>query len=349
MEKIENLIQMGRDNNNVLPIKHIDDSSLSDEELTKLFNLLKTENIEVEEDYEMVLSEDAVSSNDTLKKFYEDMLKYPVLDSKEQILMAKKAKLGDNVAKDKLLLGNLRLVFSVAKRYYNNGILSMEDLVQEGSLGLMKAYEKFDPELGYKFSTYAYIWIRQAIIRASDNKSRLIRLPVAISQRKFSINRFEREYYNINGKNPSISEISDQLGCPYKDVENAKNGDYSYISLYYPATHKCLDGDYVIADFLQADSDVQREIDDKAEKEELLKVLKKHLTEKEFKVIFYRYYVGCTLREIGNYFNDLSRQRVNQIEQRALEKVKPYIEELMFEFQTGKSKVEQRRVRKKNN
>src|SRR5919206_459 len=161
-------------------------------------------------------------TTDSLQLFFNAARKYPLLTAAEEVELAQRIEKGDVDAKDRMINSNLRLVVSVARKYQGHG-LSLGDLVQEGMLGLIRATEKFDWRRGFKFSTYATLWIRQAIQRGLENSSRTIRLPVHVAQRSRKVGRVERELSVRLGREPTISELAEETGLTIEQVEEGRH------------------------------------------------------------------------------------------------------------------------------
>ena len=175
----------------------------------------------------------ADTSTDALQLFLKDVGRVPLLTAKQEVELAKLIELGDLQAKKKMVESNLRLVVSIAKNYRNQG-LAFLDLIQEGTLGLVRAAEKFDYRKGFKFSTYATWWIRQAVARAIADKGRTIRMPVHVVEKLNKINRAERKLVSELGREPSIAEIADAVKLPEAEVESIKRSAQTPVSLEKP-------------------------------------------------------------------------------------------------------------------
>jgi RNA polymerase primary sigma factor len=261
-------------------------------------------------------------SEDLVKLYLQEIGKVPLLTREEEVKLAKRVARGDKKAREQLALANLRLVVSIAKKHQGSG-LSLLDLIQEGNIGLMKAIEKFDYRKGYKFSTYATWWIRQAISRAIADKARTIRIPTHVLELMRRIYKAEEEYVQEKGEPPSIQELSRMLGVPAEEVERVKK-----ISPYTRSFEEPIGDEEegsVLGDFIgrtkssplqEAFSDIQRE--------ELRRAISE-LSERERKVLDLRFGLSgqqpLTLEEVGKVFG-LSRERIRQIEKEALEKLK---------------------------
>ncbi len=261
------------------------------------------------------------ASEDLVKAYLQEIGKVPLLTREEEVELAKRVQQGDEKAKEKMALANLRLVVSIAKRYKGLG-LPLLDLIQEGNIGLMKAVEKFDWTKGYKFSTYATWWIRQAISRALADKSRTIRIPAHIIEAIRKLYKLEEEYVQEYGVPPTLEELAEQLDLPLEEVERVKKAAQYTSSLERPVGE---DGD-ALEDFIgneESPSPV-REAFSALQKEELFRALEK-LEYRERRILELRYGLydnkTRTLEEVGKAFG-ISRERVRQIEKEALEKLK---------------------------
>lgn len=259
---------------------------------------------------------------DSLKAYLKQIGRHRLLTSKEEIELSRLTKAGNAEARRRLIQANLRLVVSVAKRYRNRG-LPFQDLIQEGSLGLMRAVEKFDPERGFKFSTYATWWIRQGITRALADKSRTIRVPVHVNETLGKLRRTARNFWESKGRSPTMQELAEHASMPLDKVLFVMGADrqlHSLDSLLYP------DSDMVLADVV---SDSDRRRPDRQAGERVLqnkcRELLQHLSAVERSVIQVRFGLaqqgGLTLQETGRILN-MSRERVRQIEISALAKLK---------------------------
>jgi RNA polymerase primary sigma factor len=254
---------------------------------------------------------------DSLQQFLNEARRYPLLTAAEEIELAKRIERGDMAAKDRMINSNLRLVVSIAKKYQGQG-LTLGDLIQEGVIGLIRAAEKFDWRRGFKFSTYATLWIRQAIQRGLHNTSRTIRMPVHIAQRERKISRVERELNVKLGREPSLEEIAEVAELPVEEVEEIKKASQPMASLDQPVGD---DGDSAFGDFLSSDKpEPQEEVVMNFRDEAVRKALDK-LPERERDVVELRFGVGLAeptpLRETGRVLG-MSAERVRQLEERAL-------------------------------
>ena len=265
---------------------------------------------------------DGVSIEDPVRMYLKEIGKVPLLSADEEVELAKKMEMGDLEAKQRLAEANLRLVVSIAKRYVGRGMLFL-DLIQEGNLGLIKAVEKFDYTKGYKFSTYATWWIRQAITRAIADQARTIRIPVHMVETINKVIRVSRQLLQELGHDPSPEEIAEEMNMPVERVREILKISQEPVSLETPIGEE---EDSHLGDFIQDDN-----VPVPAEaaaftllKEQLVEVLGT-LTEREQKVLRLRFGLddgrARTLEEVGKEFN-VTRERIRQIEAKALRKLR---------------------------
>jgi RNA polymerase primary sigma factor len=262
----------------------------------------------------------AAATTDALQLFLNEIRRYPLLSAEEEIELAKRIERGDLEAKERMVNSNLRLVVSIAKKYQGQE-LSLLDLIQEGIFGLIRAAEKFDWRKGYKFSTYATFWIRQAIQRGLANKARTIRIPVHIGQRERKIARTERELQAKLGREPTDPEIAVAAELPLAQVEEVRDAARAVTSLDRPVGEE---GDTSLRDVLQGDAPpVDQEVE-LSLGEELLRQTVEELPETERSVIRMRYGIDGhdpqPLRETGRRLG-LSAERVRQLESKALKRL----------------------------
>ena len=263
----------------------------------------------------------ADTSTDSLQLFLKDVGRVPLLTAKQEVELAKLIELGDLAAKQKMVESNLRLVVSIAKNYRNQG-LAFLDLIQEGTLGLVRAAEKFDYRKGFKFSTYATWWIRQAVARAIADKGRTIRMPVHVVEKLNKINRAERKLVGELGREPSIAEIADAVKLPEAEVESIKRSAQTPVSLAKPV------GDDEESEFGQFLADEKAVAPESAAemvlRNEALRDVLNTLSYRERRVLELRYGLGGehprTLDEVGRTFN-VTRERIRQIENQSLQKL----------------------------
>lgn len=265
---------------------------------------------------------DGVSIEDPVRMYLKEIGKVPLLSAEEEIELAKRMEAGDEEAKKKLAEANLRLVVSIAKRYVGRGMLFL-DLIQEGNLGLIKAVEKFDYRKGYKFSTYATWWIRQAITRAIADQARTIRIPVHMVETINKLIRVSRQLLQELGREPLPEEIADEMDIPVERVREILKISQEPVSLETPIGEE---EDSHLGDFIQ-DENVPVPAEAAAFtllKEQLVEVLGT-LTEREQKVLRLRFGLddgrARTLEEVGKEFN-VTRERIRQIEAKALRKLR---------------------------
>ena len=261
------------------------------------------------------------ATTDALQLFLNEAGRYKLLTADEEVALSKRIERGDKAAKDLMVNSNLRLVVSIAKKYQGHG-LSLLDLIQEGIIGLIRAVEKFDWRRGYKFSTYATWWIRQAVQRGVANKSRTIRIPVHILERETKISRAERELVAELERQPTDEEIAKRAKLPVKQVREVQKAARAVTSLDKPLGD---DSDSSIGDIVAtSDDDVEEELH-VGLTEETLKRAVSALPEREQDVVKLRYGMNGdqepkSLDEIGRRLG-LTRERVRQIEAQALRRL----------------------------
>jgi RNA polymerase primary sigma factor len=265
-------------------------------------------------------------TTDSLQLFLKDIGKVRLLTAQEEVDLAKRIERGDLDAKQKMVESNLRLVVSIAKNYRNQG-LPFLDLIQEGTLGLVRAAEKFDYRKGFKFSTYATWWIRQAIARALADKARTIRIPVHVVEKLNKIGRAERKLVTELGREPTPEEIAEVTGIEPDEVDSIKRSAQAPVSLEKPV------GDEEESEFGQfiADERAESPYDRAAEilTKEALREALENLSYRERRVLELRYGLGGehprTLDEVGRTFN-VTRERIRQIENQSLKKLQSLAE-----------------------
>lgn len=271
--------------------------------------------------------------NNSVKMYLKEAGRYPLLSKEEEFELAVAAKNGDPAAKEKLINHNLRLVIAIAKKYMGRG-LSLLDLIQEGNIGLIKAIDKYDPHRGFKFSTYAHYWIKQAVSRAVIEQSRNIRIPIHIIELINDIKKFERQYQISYEKNPTENEIAEALNIDVKKVREIKDWEKTTTSLDIvvgddeDVTVGSLIEDPSATNFLQETEDSERST--------AIKKILDTLSEREKAVIILRFGINrdtpATLEEIGKHLN-LSKERIRQIEMTALKKLRnPYRIAILKEY-----------------
>ena len=255
----------------------------------------------------------ADSTTDALQLFLREAGRHTLLTAAQEVSLAKRVERGDLAAKQTMIQSNLRLVISIAKNYRNQG-LPFLDLIQEGTLGLIRAVEKFDWRRGFKFSTYATWWIRQAVARALADKARTIRMPVHIVERLQKINRADRTLWTVLGREPTVEEIADEANLTVQQVLEVKAAARASASLDAPVGEA---GDAVLGDFVAGDELLPEETVELELRSQALQAALCSLPDREREVVTLRYGLGGiepkTLEEIGRHLG-LTRERVRQIE-----------------------------------
>ncbi|MCR4740985.1 MAG: RNA polymerase sigma factor RpoD [Lachnospiraceae bacterium] len=352
-EKLNELIKQGKKKKNVVENADIQeifgDMELTEENYEKIYDTLEQNGIDLlqmtaedamlpedDDDEDIILSEEeeidvenidlsvpeGVSVEDPVRMYLKEIGKVPLLTGEEEIELAKRMEKGDEEAKKRLAEANLRLVVSIAKRYVGRGMLFL-DLIQEGNLGLIKAVEKFDYTKGYKFSTYATWWIRQAITRAIADQARTIRIPVHMVETINKLTRVNRQLLQELGREPTPEETAKEMNLPVERVRDILKISQEPVSLETPIGEE---EDSHLGDFIQ---DEQVPVPAEAAaftllKEQLDEVLST-LTEREQKVLELRFGLNDgrarTLEEVGKVFN-VTRERIRQIEAKALRKLR---------------------------
>lgn len=351
--KLQDLLEIAHSKKNVIEdtelIKHFNDLkevSLDLDTMQKIFTFLEKNGVDIlqiteDDEEEPVLDEDAISdgedvekidftdtgdisstTQDPVKMYLKDIGKVPLLSAEEEIELAKRMEAGDEMAKKKLAESNLRLVVSIAKRYVGRGMLFL-DLIQEGNLGLLKAVEKFDYRKGYKFSTYATWWIRQAITRAIADQARTIRIPVHMVETINKVTRVSRELLQKLGREPLPEEVGEVMGLPKERVQEIMKIAQEPVSLETPIGEE---EDSHLGDFIQDESiPTPVEATNQTLLHEQLDEVVSTLTEREQRVIKLRFGWDDgrprTLEEVGKEFN-VTRERIRQIEAKALRKLR---------------------------
>src|SRR5438477_1423634 len=300
---------------------------LEEEEIETLLERLETHGIELTDDCSRMIEEEvrytntqlATTTTDALQLFLNEAGRYRLLTAAQEVELAKRIERGDLQAKELMINSNLRLVVSIAKKYQGHG-LSLLDLIQEGIIGLIRAVEKFDWRRGFKFSTYATWWIRQAVQRGVANKSRTIRIPVHIAEREQRIARAERALAPKLGRQPTEEEVAKHARLPLKQIRDVRKAARAVTSLDRPigSENEGAFGDIVATDR----SNVEEEVDVSLEQDVLRRAVAQ-LPERERLVVKLRYGLNgdrdpASLETIGRQLG-LTRERVRQIEANALE------------------------------
>ncbi len=260
------------------------------------------------------------TTTDALQLFLREAGRHPLLTAAQEVELAKRIERGDRVAKQRMIQSNLRLVVSIAKHYRNQG-LPFLDLIQEGTLGLIRATEKFDWRRGFKFSTYATWWIRQAVARALADKGRTIRMPVHIVERHQKLNRAERNLWSALGREPTLEEIAAEANLPLPQALEVRSAARASASLDAPVS----DGeDALLGDFVAGDGPTPDELVESSLRSQVLLDALRALPDRSRTVVMLRYGLGDadpkTLEEIGRRLG-LTRERVRQIEVEALKRL----------------------------
>ncbi len=282
----------------------------------------EVEQYESAEEMEKMLMQEGLAIDDPVRMYLKEIGQVPLLDNDHELVLAEKMANGDEEAKQELVKANLRLVVSIAKRYVGKGMFFL-DLIQEGNLGLMKAVDKFDYRKGYKFSTYATWWIRQAITRAIADQARTIRIPVHMVETIHKVSRYSRQLLQENGREASAEEIAEKMGTSAEKVREIMKIAQDPVSLETPIGEE---EDSHLGDFIpDDDSPAPAEAASQTMlREELDKVLQT-LTTREAHVLKLRFGLvdgrTRTLEEVGKEFN-ITRERIRQIEAKALRKLR---------------------------
>ncbi len=301
---------------------------LEDDEIARLYEQLDERGIELSDDCgretddsTYVNGDLAVATTDALQLFLNEAGRWPLLTKEEEVDLAKRIERGDREAKERMINSNLRLVVSIAKRYQGHE-LSLLDLIQEGIIGLIRAVEKFDWRRGFKFSTYATWWIRQAVQRGVANKSRTIRIPVHIADREQRIARAERTLAPKLGRQPTEQEVAKQAKLPLKQVREVRQAARAITSLDRPVGEQ---SDASLGDLFASDEAQPEEELTVSLEQDVLHRAVAQLPEREREVVKRRYGLNgdrdpASLEAIGRELG-LTRERVRQIEASALEQL----------------------------
>jgi RNA polymerase primary sigma factor len=302
---------------------------LEEEEIESLLERLETHGVELTDDCSRAIEEDVVYTNaqvaaattDSLQLFLNEAGRFPLLTAAQEVELAKRIEQGDTQAKDVLINSNLRLVVSIAKRYQGHG-LTLLDLIQEGIIGLIRAAEKFDWRKGFKFSTYATWWIRQAVQRGVANKARTIRIPVHIVEREQRISRAERDLVATLEREPTVEEIAEKTKLPVKQVREVRAAARAVASLDKPVGEgdSASFGDLFASEERPPDEQVQVDLTERA-----LHAAVAELPEREQRILKLRYGLNGdsdpkSLEEIGRLLG-ITRERVRQLEAEALRRL----------------------------
>ncbi|MDQ3857529.1 MAG: sigma-70 family RNA polymerase sigma factor [Actinomycetota bacterium] len=332
-EEVRTLLQLGQETGTLtheqvaIALEEIGaDEALADELYRELEHLHVDVVDETAEDPGVDLDAGRETSTDALQLFLKDIGRIPLLTAAQEVELAKRIERGDSGAKRKMVESNLRLVVSIAKHYRNQG-LPFLDQIQEGTIGLVRAAEKFDYRRGFKFSTYATWWIRQAVARALADKARTIRIPVHVVEKLNKIGRIERKLLSELGREPSSPEIAEALELDVDEVEHLRRSAQAPVSLEKPV------GDEEDSEFGHFIADETAEAPDDAAasviREETLNRVLGMLSYRERRILELRYGLAGeqprTLDEVGRAFN-VTRERVRQIESQSLRKLQAMAE-----------------------
>ncbi|MDR3552085.1 MAG: RNA polymerase sigma factor RpoD [Clostridia bacterium] len=345
---IRDLIELGKNKGRLTETEiteALDEIDFDPEQMEKLYDTLESQNVEIvedleeeplpeeleledvelpeeDEDIENTLSAEGIAIDDPVKVYLKEIGRVPLLTGEEELELARRMGEGDPSARKRLSEANLRLVVSIAKRYVGRGMQFL-DLIQEGNLGLIKAVEKFDYTKGYKFSTYATWWIRQAITRAIADQARTIRIPVHMVETINKVVRVERQLLQQYGRQPQVDEVAEEMGMSVDKVREIMKVAQDPVSLETPIGEE---EDSHLGDFIP-DDDAPAPAEAASHtllKEQLGDVLKT-LTGREEKVLRLRFGLDDgrprTLEEVGKEFN-VTRERIRQIEAKALRKLR---------------------------
>ncbi len=353
-DRLKELVSFGKKKKSILEVQEINDffsdMELQPEQMEQIYEYLEANNIDVLridsdsegddmddiDDDDIILTEedevdmdnldlsvpDGVSIEDPVRMYLKEIGKVPLLTADEEVELAKRMADGDEDAKKRLAEANLRLVVSIAKRYVGRGMLFL-DLIQEGNLGLIKAVEKFDYRKGFKFSTYATWWIRQAITRAIADQARTIRIPVHMVETINKLIRVSRQLLQELGREPTPEEIAEEMDMPVERVREILKISQEPVSLETPIGEE---EDSHLGDFIQDDNvPVPSEAAAQTLLKEQLDEVLDTLTDREQKVLRLRFGMddgrARTLEEVGKEF-DVTRERIRQIEAKALRKLR---------------------------
>ena len=340
LTKLEELVQMGKKKKSVLEYKeimdHLAELDLDPDRIDRIYEYLESQgidvlgNIEAEEEVEKELDltlPEGINIDDPVRMYLKEIGKVPLLTAEEEIELARKMEEGGpegEAAKKKLAEANLRLVVSIAKRYVGRGMLFL-DLIQEGNLGLIKAVEKFDYTKGFKFSTYATWWIKQAITRAIADQARTIRIPVHMVETINKINRVQRQLVQEKGREPTPEEISEKMDGQFSPerIREIQKIALDPVSLESPIGEE---EDSHLGDFIEdKDAISPSEYTTKQLLRDELRQVMKELTDREERVLRLRYGLDDdrprTLEEVGREFG-VTRERIRQIEAKAIRKLR---------------------------
>ena len=318
---------MEKDNNKINEEEDLLNSFSLDGSPEPEYDDLVSEDDLTDEDLEITAENVDQFADDSVRLYLREIGKIPLLSNEEEVDLAYRIVKGEKKAKDKMVEANMRLVVSIAKRYSGRG-LDFLDLIQEGNTGLLRAVEKFDPDKGFKFSTYATWWIRQAITRAIADQARTIRIPVHMVETINKVLRATRKLTNELNREPSVEEIAKEMGMEPEKVDYVMKIKQDIASLDATVGRDGDDEDSVLGDFIEDEGRVSPEDAAAAQmlKEQIAEILSS-LSEREQKVVKLRFGIGGgrphTLEEVGAEFS-VTRERIRQIEAKALSKLRKH-------------------------
>lgn len=317
---------MSADNNNKKPRRHTSDTPAHREKRAQLRTARRPSGAESTRARSRVSRhrEEKVHSHDTAQDALGQLLQlsrnYPLLTKEQEVMLAKAIEKGDLNAKERMINSNLRLVVSVARRYQGHG-LDMNDLVQEGMLGLIRAVEKFDYRKGFKFSTYGTLWVRQAIQRGLENSARTIRLPVHVNQRMRAIARAERELAALLGRDPTDDELAETTDLPIEEINEARRAALGVTSLDIGVGE---DGDTTLGDLLPSDEPQPSELAEVSDRKHLVREAVSALPASERTVLELRFGLNgeepTTLAQTGRELG-VTPERARQLEEQGLRRL----------------------------
>jgi RNA polymerase primary sigma factor len=344
-KKLEILVERGRSKGFITDLEIIDyfpNIERHTDFLEKIYNRLDQEGIRIVEVESLLrLPSEEISRKeleeatkikgalpDNVQLYLKEIGKTPLLTSAEEKELARRVAKGDEQARQRLIKANLRLVVSIAKRYVGRSPLSISDLIQEGNIGLFKAVEKFDPDKGFKFSTYATWWIRQAITRALADQSRTIRIPVHMVETISKFTQAKRKLAQELGREPLVEEIALEMDLPPEKVRHIQRISQEVVSLEAPISED--EDKSTLAEFISDDKSLTPlQLTSQELLRDQIKSIISELTERERKILEMRFGledgVTHTLEEVGRVFN-VTRERIRQIEAKALEKIRMHHE-----------------------
>ena len=332
IEKIKKLVS-----DNKISYAKLTKQITDEEQIDIVVSYCLDNNIEIDySDSDEIKEKDEVDYNDSLTQYLQEIGKIPLLTTEEELQLGKLAKEGNEKARKELINHNLRLVVSIAKRYVGKN-LAFLDLIQEGNLGLMKAVEKFDVDLGYKFSTYATWWIRQSITRAIADKSRTIRVPVHAFEQMKKMEQYGTEFFQKNGRYPDAKEVSKKFKMPEDSVAALLKVTAVPVSLATKVAHGDNSGDTELGDFVKDDTEetLEEATLRRTYIEQMMSLIEEapKVSSREKLILYERYGITDgrvkTLEEVGQKFG-VTRERIRQIEKKNLRKLRAYIENKMY-------------------